>query len=187
MELGDLRSYEALLKPFKAPWCFGGGWACDAWVGRATRPHGDVDIVIWRQDQIAFRAAFAGWQWQSHTNGETRDWPLGTYLELPCHNAHGSFQDEAFEVLMIEREEGDWWYRRNPLVRMPVTRAMLSSPLGVSVLNPAIALLFKSKRPEAKDHHDFEMVSPCLSAQDRSWLKQALTVAHPHHIWISFL
>lgn len=187
MHVPELHDHQTLMKRFAAPWCLGGGWACDGWVGRVTRPHDDVDIVIWRQDQLAFRSAFDDWHWESHAKGASREWSLGTCLELPCHNAHGRRAEERLEVLMIERDGTDWWYRRNPLIRMPAARVMLRSPAGVTVLNPAIALLFKSTRLEAKDHHDFAMVAPILEPEDRTWLRQALTAAHPQHAWIRSL
>ena len=44
-------------------WLFG-GWAVDFWVGKVTREHSDVDVVAWRRDYDAIRAALvaAGWR-----------------------------------------------------------------------------------------------------------------------------
>ena len=39
-----------------AYWVFG-GWAVDFWVGRVTRPHGDIDVVAWRVDYDRVRDA----------------------------------------------------------------------------------------------------------------------------------
>jgi hypothetical protein len=43
-------------------WFFG-GWAVDLWVGRHTRPHDDIDILVWRRDEDRVHAALgtAGW------------------------------------------------------------------------------------------------------------------------------
>lgn len=183
MGFDELLRHRELMRDVSIPWCFGGGWACDGWLGKASRPHADVDIVIWRHDQQAFHSAFADWQWHTYVSGEPRSWAPGTWLDLPFHNARGSRANQQLEVLMIEREEGDWWYRRNSLIRMPAERAMLLSPLGLMVLNPAIALLFKSTRLDDKDWHDFQVVLPVLPAEDRQWLKQALLVADPQHPW----
>jgi hypothetical protein len=46
-------------------WLFG-GWAVDFWVGRVTREHGDVDVVAWRRDYDAIRAALVAEGWR-HT------------------------------------------------------------------------------------------------------------------------
>src|SRR5829696_2967138 len=46
-------------------WFFG-GWAVDLWVGRLTRPHDDIDLLVWRRDeeQVHDALSAAGW---SHT------------------------------------------------------------------------------------------------------------------------
>ena len=43
-------------------WLFG-GWAVDFYVGRVTRPHGDIDIAVWHSDfdRIAALLAQEGW------------------------------------------------------------------------------------------------------------------------------
>ena len=44
-------------------WFFG-GWAVDVWVGRLTRPHDDIDVLVWRRDEPRVDAALesAGWR-----------------------------------------------------------------------------------------------------------------------------
>nr|WP_170955517.1 hypothetical protein [Ornithinimicrobium cerasi] len=43
-------------------WFFG-GWAVDLWVGRLTRPHDDIDVLVWRRDARRVDDALeaAGW------------------------------------------------------------------------------------------------------------------------------
>jgi hypothetical protein len=41
------------MSSFPAPWALCGGWAIDAWLGRQTREHGDVDVSVFLQDQRA--------------------------------------------------------------------------------------------------------------------------------------
>jgi Aminoglycoside-2''-adenylyltransferase len=43
-------------------WFFG-GWAVDLWVGRSTRPHDDIDVLVWRHDEARVHEALdsAGW------------------------------------------------------------------------------------------------------------------------------
>ncbi len=44
-------------------WFFG-GWAVDLWVGRLTRPHEDIDVMVWRHDEALVHKALerAGWK-----------------------------------------------------------------------------------------------------------------------------
>jgi hypothetical protein len=46
---------------FSRPWFLCGGWAVDAWLGRKTREHGDVDITVFHEDQRAIYEQLAGW------------------------------------------------------------------------------------------------------------------------------
>jgi hypothetical protein len=46
-------------------WFFG-GWAVDLWVGRLTRPHDDIDVLVWRHDQASVHEALVGAGWM-HT------------------------------------------------------------------------------------------------------------------------
>ena len=43
-------------------WFFG-GWAVDLWVARLTRPHDDIDVLVWRHDEVRVHEALqeAGW------------------------------------------------------------------------------------------------------------------------------
>ena len=44
-------------------WLFG-GWAVDLWVGRLTRSHDDIDVLVWRRDESRIDEALtsAGWE-----------------------------------------------------------------------------------------------------------------------------
>ena len=180
----QLVPYQTLMQGFAQPWCFGGGWAIDGLLGRVTRAHADVDIVIWRSDQQAFRAQFADWEWQTFIDRQPRPWPADEVLELPAHNTLGKHQSQELEMLMVERAGDDWWFRRNPAIRMPASRVMVPTAAGFQVLNPAIALLFKSNRMDAKDQQDFDNVLSVLDAGDRAWLRQALGVMDAEHVWL---
>src|SRR5690349_1747396 len=54
-----------LLTGFGPSWSLCRGWAGDAWLGRQTRDHGDVDIAVFHRDQRAifehFRGLGTGW------------------------------------------------------------------------------------------------------------------------------
>ncbi len=43
-------------------WFFG-GWAVDRWIGRLTRPHDDIDVVVWRHDEAHVHEALQGAGW----------------------------------------------------------------------------------------------------------------------------
>src|SRR6266849_3139604 len=52
-------------------WLFG-GWVVDFLMGEITRPHSDVDLIIWRRDAPAFRELLAG---HGYTEGPSPSGP----------------------------------------------------------------------------------------------------------------
>src|SRR5580698_4288909 len=49
------------LAPLSIPWWIAGGWALDLFLGQETRPHGDIDVGIFRADAPVVCAMLADW------------------------------------------------------------------------------------------------------------------------------
>jgi Aminoglycoside-2''-adenylyltransferase len=65
-ELGPwdpLRPQDAVseLAAWAAPWWVAGGWAIDLLLGRQTREHGDLDLLVLRRDQASVREELRDW------------------------------------------------------------------------------------------------------------------------------
>lgn len=179
------------LKKVPVPWCFSSGWGLDAYQDKVTRYHDDVDVCIWRSDQQTFLKHLRARGWQLHVpvEGKYRPWQEKEFLELPIVQVHARRDDMPFElldILLMESEEDKWFYRREPKVTMPKEDVMVRAR-DISVLNPAIALLFKSrtsgKDPRAKDQQDFVNVLPILSKAQKDWLDKAFGLWMPEHSW----
>jgi hypothetical protein len=58
-----LRSAASALEAAELEYWFFGGWAVDLWVGRPTRQHDDIDVLVWRRDETRLHEALeaAGW------------------------------------------------------------------------------------------------------------------------------
>ena len=52
-------------------WFFG-GCAVDLWVGRLTRPHEDIDVMVWRHDEAQVHQALQGAGWVHTPTPEDR-------------------------------------------------------------------------------------------------------------------
>ena len=61
--LAAVRSVASALDSAALEHWFFGGWAVDLWVGRLTRPHDDIDVLVWRRDEPQIHEALgaAGW------------------------------------------------------------------------------------------------------------------------------
>lgn len=178
----------ALMRGFEPDWFVAGGWAIDLFLGRETRPHGDIEIAIFRRDQIVLRNHLDGWLLNKAVDGELADWNEGEFLELPAHEIH-CFNERAeppfLEVLLNEADERDWIFRRDGRITKPLSELSLTATAdpGVKFLRPEIVLLYKSKNPREKDERDFQAAVENLDAESRQWLKNALSVCCAEHHW----
>jgi hypothetical protein len=175
------------MRDFRGPWGFAGGWAIDLFLGVETRPHADVDIAILRDDQAALHRVLAGARIEKVIDHTLVAWSPDETLALPIHEIHASWPDGLhLEFLLNERRGGEWAFRRDERVRLPIERAFLSRD-AMPFLTPEIALLYKSKGTAAKDDGDFHQALPHLGDERRAWLRDALARTMPDHHWVAAL
>jgi hypothetical protein len=190
------------MSSFRPTWFLCGGWAVDAWLGRQTREHGDLDITVFHDDQRAIFEHLAGWRLVAHdTTGAAHDelWdgrPLG-YLEPGTRNApahlHATHPDFDFklEVLVNERSANEWLLSREPQASLPMDRSFRHSPAGLATAVPEILMFFKATAyrgvegyPRPRDLADFLALVPLLPPEDLGWLRQSISALHPAHPWL---
>jgi aminoglycoside-2''-adenylyltransferase len=177
----------SLLVDTNVPWWVAGGWALDLFLGFQTRPHGDLDVGILRRDAARIIAGLPGWELFEATAGmlyrlDRNERPRAEVNSLWCRpcNAHGW----SLELMLDEADGDEWVFRRLPTIRMPFARAIGHTADGIPYLTPEIQLLYKSKRPQAKDQNDFERVLERLGDDQRVWLYDALSMVDPGHAWL---
>jgi hypothetical protein len=186
------------MSTFHPTWCLCGGWALDAWLGRQTRDHADVDIAVFQDDQHAIFDHLAGWQLiahDPHVAGDTTEPWDGRRLDLPAHihaRAHDGFK---LEVLLDERSGRDWILSREPRISLPLRLCVQQSPWRLPTAIPEVLLFFKATayfgisemndRPQ--DEGDFLTLVPHLTEKQRHWLREAIPLVHPDHPWLSQL
>ena len=174
-------------------WLIGAGWALDAWLERVGRVHHDVDVIVWRDQQLALQTWLTarGWTLYVVRDGAYNPWQSDQRLELPIHQLHAERGEERFDVLFAERDTTRWMYRRDPHISRGLNWAALETAFGFHVLAPEIVLLFKSKSvggaSRSKDQADFERSVPRLRPEARGWLRDALLVTDPQHEWLALL
>lgn len=187
------------LANLRAPFYFAGGWAIDLFLGRVTREHHDIDALVLRRDHLGLHDALSEFSLKKiiphpdgmpPNRGTITEWPKGERLELPLHQINAYRRDEsesAFQVMLGESSGGDWIFRRNPEIRMPLMRIGFYPLWGLPYLAPEIVLLFKAKHLEERDQIDFTNAAPALNADARRWLRDALEKTHPRHEWLNSL
>jgi hypothetical protein len=182
-----------MMRPFKCDWFVAGGWAIDLFLERETRPHGDIEIAVWRRDQTALYDYLSGWTLQKTSGGKLSAWHRGEVLEPPIHEIH-CFSEQAelqqIEVLLNESNKNEWLYRRNKNIRRSLDKCYSVSGVGeIRYLSPEITLLYKSKNPRDKDEQDFKRVIKHLDVERKTWLKNAIAASTDDgaHSWLKSL
>jgi hypothetical protein len=174
-----------LLAPLSVPWWIAGGWAIDLFVGRQTRPHEDIDVMILRRDQEALWTVLHGWELAAASNGKLEVLPSGVATP-PGVNSLWARPEGArwtVEFLLADADGDRWVFRRNRSVIRPIRDIGWAADDGLPCVVPEIQLLFKAKDPRPVDELDFRMAHPLLTGDARAWLREALSQTHPDRPW----
>ncbi len=150
------------LEGFTGAWHIAGGWAIDCFLGRTTRVHHDIDILIARSDQLAAQEHMhsQNWKWVAPHDNRLEFWQPGLFLEPPRHQAHAHRNDQMRDFLLGEIADGVWKFRRNPNILRTTEQIFLRTDTGIPYIAPEIALLYKSRSGKSgirdRDQADFD-------------------------------
>jgi aminoglycoside-2''-adenylyltransferase len=173
-----------------APWCIVGGWAIDLFLDRETRAHADIEIGVPEPFfPVIFRSLS---QFLLHGVGGGEVSQLNTSQELrpEKHQCWVLDKDANKWRLDVMREPGDeetWCYRRDTRIVAERSRIVAVAANNIPYLRPEGVLLYKAKALRPKDESDFSSCLPLMDRTARTWLRTALTLAHPGHVWLSRL
>jgi len=178
------------------PWWIAGGWAIDLFLGRQTREHEDLDVLILRQDQQAVRTLLGTWDVQAALPPPRDDawpfrpWHLAEVLDETIHDIWcrpNATQPWTIQLMLAETHGERWLFRRLPAISRSVATLGDTTPEGIPYLAPEIQLLYKAKGLRPQDAADLMQTLPVLHRERRSWLRDSLTQVHPHHPWLDHL
>jgi aminoglycoside-2''-adenylyltransferase len=178
------------LSPLSAPWWIAGGWALDLFVGQVTRPHGDIDVGIFRRDAQGTCATLSEWEFFEARAGALTQINIGTAPRAAVNSLWCRRRGEAewaFELMLDEGGSDQWTFRRDHKIGRPLEIAIRRSPDGIPYLAPEIQLLYKSKAVRSNDQIDFDRVVCRLDRDARAWLRTSIEGMDPSHTWLSKL
>lgn len=175
---------------FQPTWVLCGGWAVDAWLGRETRHHLDVDLAISIEDQHAVLEHLDGWHVRGHDEADdesTEQWD-GRRLAFPGH-IHATSPDGIELDIQLELwNHGEWELTTEPRITLPLRQSTKPTPWGMPAVTPEVVLFYKaSERPRAHDHQDFQALLPLLGDAERTWLWEAIALTYPTCPWLPHL
>lgn len=180
-----------LMDGYTGSWWIAGGYAIEAFTG-VSRPHHDVDMVIWRSDLYELRR---------HLGGRFHLWSVGGGMLRPLNEEFpelhekssqvwvrtNASEDWLLDVLMNDRKEGLWVFKRRPEWAYPLDEVTWVDVSGVTYLRPEYVLAMKARHARPQDEVDLQITLPELSAEARTWLRQGIAVMHPDHDWLNVI
>jgi hypothetical protein len=194
----------ALMAAFSRTWALCGGWAVDAWLGRQTRHHDDVDIVVFEDDQFALFQHLDGWQLIAHDPDVPDDtaepWDGRRQLRLPAHvharrsgltplgdRLQPAAQDFGLDIQLAAREGSEWLMTREPEVSLGLKAAINTTGWGIPAAVPQVLMLYKALEVRPRDEIDFQALLPLVEPAPRAWLRDAIARLYPAHPWLGAL
>ena len=182
-----------LFDGYPGRWWIAGGWAIEAFTG-VSRPHGDLDPSVPREDLPLLRRHLAGRLdlWAADQERLTvllPDDAETTTVADTCENvwARGSGAEPwQYDIILMHGTEDTWTFKRDSRISRPFDEIVWVRD-QIPYLRPEVQLLHKANGLRPKDQADFTAVLPVLHGEDRAWLHAALTLAHPGHPWLSEL
>jgi aminoglycoside-2''-adenylyltransferase len=164
-----------LLRDLAAPWWIAGGWSLDLFLGEELRPHKDLDVAVLRRDQRRVFDALAGWELAVAHDGALTEWQ-GEELPDGRHGVWGrprAAERWQLEIVFDDAAGDTWRYRRDARVTRPLSSL---GPAG-GPQPPEVTLLYKAR--DDGHERDWDAVAPRLDDAARTWLADAVALAHP--------
>jgi Aminoglycoside-2''-adenylyltransferase len=192
-----VHAISTLLSGLTVPWWITGGWAVDLAAGHVTRDHADVNVMMLERDEHALRG-LTGVEIQLIADGRPPGpWPAGHRLAAepapgpkppvtgPGRRVgdrlvlHGEDLPLPAEVIPASAVGAIWVYKKGSHVFTRPLAGITRYWQGIPFLAPEVVLLIKARPGLDKpgtdnDQRDFEAALPVLSAEQRSWLKDAI-------------
>jgi len=170
---------KTIMDKFGYPWFIAGGWAIDLFLGRETRNHDDIEIGIYRKHQMQLYRYLEKYKKYYIDNRsrvgihEKREWNK-EYLRLPIHELYIEYRDLKIEVLLNERDDTSWIYRRNENIKREEKKVILLTDKRIPYLCPEVVLLYKTKDIRDKDIVDLENVCSKMNDEQKKWLVDSI-------------
>ena len=179
------------MSTYERTWALCGGWGVDAWLGRQSRQHFDVDIAVFHDEQSGVLQFLTdGWLLNGHDalDDEGKQQWDGRELSFPAH-VH-AYRDTTSLDFQLELRDGDDWVlaTRTRLVRR-IARCVRRSAWPMPTLGPEVILFYKAAASSIRPHDeaDFRAMLPLLGRDERAWLRGSVAALRPDHDWLAEL
>ncbi|AQQ53563.1 nucleotidyltransferase domain-containing protein [Planococcus lenghuensis] len=127
-------------------WGITGGLALDMHLGRKSRYHRDIDVVIYRNDQqIIYQLLKNEWTLYKAKDGKLSLWGEGDFLNTvnDIWVSKDNHSPWSFQIMLMNCEYDKWIYRREKTIKIPKVELFSHTEKNFPYLKLAIQLLYK--------------------------------------------
>ena len=190
-------------------YAFCGGWAIDLFLGKESRKHHDIDILVYwpDRDKIILHMQSLGFEVYEMLGGGQAHHITNIHIQSKskrnifcckddCDFVQFTKTDKSdifnidftatvqtkldyVEFLFNDKTSTDFLYARNHEIKRSLNRAILFA-CRIPYLAPEICLLYKSTDIEREGYqHDYDKAICRMSADQKQWLNSALAIQYP--------
>jgi len=186
----SIAEVEQRFAPGGIDWWIAGGHAIDLFLGWETRPHADLDVEMFRSDRAALFGIFEGWDLRVASDGQLLSWSEAEEIDDGVFGVWLRPEPSdpwKLEIMLADGDRTEWRFRRDPSITMPGDRLINTTSRGIPYCAPEVQLLYKSQQARTKDDIDLVRCLHRMTADQRTWLADAVARTTAHHPWISVL
>lgn len=172
-------------------WGIAGGYAVEQFLGTAIREHADIDVVVYRDEQVQVQGWLLDWRlYAADPPGTLRPWADKEYLPYGIHDVWGhrlGVRAWELQIMLTEVDGEQWFMRRSPEIRVRRDDLVVVYN-GILCIRIEVQLLYKARSCRPKDTRDFQACLPQLPADAKRWLGDNLLRLYPAgHAWLADL
>ena len=181
----------ALFEDAPFTWALAGGYCVEQFVGHRFREHEDIDIVVFRDQQLDLQTWLVDWQlYAADPPGTLRPWLAGESLPFGVHDIWGHRPDSAVWQLqlMLTESDGEQWFYRQDRDICGRRDDLIVNYNGLPCVRIEVQLFYKARGRRNKDELDFRACLPLLEPSAVQWLRQSIQHFFPDgHPWLAML
>ena len=172
-------------------WALAGGYCIEQFVGRRFREHADIDVIVFRDQQLALQSWLTDWHlYAADPPGTLRPWLTDESLPTGVHDIWGHKPDSTawqLQLMLAEGDDNKWFFRRDHSIGGR-RNDLIVQYNGLPCVRIEVQLLYKSRGRRDKDELDFRTCLPLLEPNAVQWLRQSIQHCYPDgHPWLAAL
>ena len=163
-----------MMNKFGYPWFIVGDWAIELFRDKETRIHDDIEIGIYREQQMQLFRYLGKYEKYYIDNRsrigkyEKKEWEK-EFLRLPIRELCIEYEGSEIKILLNEKDDVDWIYGRNNKIKHERSNVIRFTNNRIPYLCPEIALLYKTEELRNEDKDGISKALGKMNEYEKKW------------------